>query len=531
MFVSVKNLSISFAKPEGGTAFAVKGVDFEIQEGETLALVGESGSGKSLTALSLMKLLPRSAQTKGQFVFQGEEVHTKTEREMQKIRGSRIAMIFQEPMTALNPLHTIGKQITEILERHQPLSKKSERLEQIHALLEEVGLGKLKSRLSAYPHQLSGGERQRVMIAMAIACEPELLLADEPTTAVDVTLQVQILRLLKKIQKERNLSILFITHDLKIVEQMADRVAVLKQGELIETSCVKTFFKKPKHEYSRLLLDSRPKGEPPAPAFEGNIVMSAKDVSVKFASKKNLWGKVTHWNIAANEISLEIKKGQSLGIVGESGSGKTTLAMALLHLQKASGKIVFMGEDISNFSASELQSLRSKLQIVFQDPFGSLNPRLSIGEIIGEGLRVHQPKLSRENRRVLSAKSLEGLGLSADMLDRYPHEFSGGQRQRIAIARAMILKPEIVVMDEPTSALDVTVQAQIVELLRDLQNKTGVSFLFISHDLQVVRAVCHEVIVMQAGKLVEQGSAKQIFENPKQEYTRNLVNASLGEAL
>ncbi len=531
MLASIKNLSISFSRPEGEEGYAVKDISFDIKKGETLALVGESGSGKSLTALSLMKLLPGSSKIKGETYFKDEELQKKTDREMQKIRGSQIAMIFQEPMTALNPLHTIGKQITEILELHTPLSSKRERLDEICQLLEEVGLSKLISRLDAYPHQLSGGERQRVMIAMAIACEPELLLADEPTTAVDVTLQVQILRLLKKIQKERDLSILFITHDLKIVEQMADRVAVLRQGELMELTPVKSFFKKPKHEYSRQLLASRPKGEPSAPVSNTKSILIAENIKVKFATEKNFWGKVTNWNIATNDISLEVKEGHSLGIVGESGSGKTTLAMALIRLQKASGKIVFMGEDISNLPSSELQKLRSNLQIVFQDPFGSLNPRLSIAEIIGEGLRVHRPELSREARRALSVNALEELGLSANMLDRYPHEFSGGQRQRIAIARAMILKPDLVVMDEPTSALDVTVQAQIVELLRDLQKKTGVCFLFISHDLQVVRAVCHEVLVMQSGKLVEWGSAKQIFDSPKQKYTKDLVNASLGEAV
>ncbi len=526
MLASVKNLSISFNANKNKPNQVVKGVSFSISKGETLALVGESGSGKSLSALALMKLLPQSAHSDGDIIFEGENIHDKTEREMQKIRGSRISMIFQEPMTALNPLHTIEKQLTEILEHHSIVEGANAIKDKINQLLIEVGLEKLKDRLNAYPHQLSGGERQRVMIAMALACEPELLLADEPTTAVDVTLQEQIIKLLKNIQKKRGLAILFITHDLKAVEKIAHRIAVLKSGELVETTETKAFFKNPAHEYSRKLLASRPKGSPPTPVANENVILEANSLSVRFPTKKNIWGKTVEWNQAVKGASLSLRQGHSLGIVGESGSGKSSLAMALINLQKSDGSILFMGNRLSEASREELKSLRGDLQMVFQDPFGSLNPRMSVVEIVGEGLRVHHPQLSSDERRSRAGAALEDLGLSSNMLDRYPHEFSGGQRQRIAIARAMILEPKLVVMDEPTSALDVTVQAQIIGLLRELQVRTNVAYLFISHDLAVVRAVCHNILVMKDGVIIEQGTVKQIFEAPRRHYTRTLIQAS-----
>lgn len=527
MLLLVDNLTISFPDSDGKHCPVVDHVSFHIEKGETLALVGESGSGKSLTALSLMKLLPKSAKVTGEAVFEGEALFQKTERQMRKIRGSQISMIFQEPMTALNPLHTIEKQLTEILMLHSMVPKEEELKDKIMQLLEEVGLGKIKDRLDAYPHQLSGGERQRVMIAMALACEPELLLADEPTTAVDVTLQEQIISLLKNIQKKRGLAILFITHDLKVVEKVAQRVAVLKEGELVELAETKSFFKNPSHPYAKKLLDSRPKGMPPAPAVNENVILKARDLSVRFPAKKNFLGRVIEWNQAVKKVNLSLKQGHSLGIVGESGSGKTSLAMALIGLQRSEGDIVFMGHPIEKSNRIERKALRADLQMVFQDPYGSLNPRMSVSEIVSEGLEVHKPQLTLEERRKKAVKALEELGLSEDMLDRYPHEFSGGQRQRIAIARAMILEPKLVVMDEPTSALDVTVQAQIIDLLRELQARTNVSYMFISHDLAVVRAVCHDIIVMNSGQIVEYGSAKSIFKNPQRLYTQKLIDASM----
>ena len=526
MLISVKNLSINFTDTEGAINQVVNNISFEIAQGETLALVGESGSGKSLTALSLIKLLPSSAEIKGEIVFEGENIHEKTERQMRNIRGSRISMIFQEPMTALNPLHTIEKQLSEILEHHAITSSRQQTSEKVNQLLAEVGLEKLKDRLNAYPHELSGGERQRVMIAMALACEPELLLDDEPTTAVDVTLQQQIINLLKNIQEKRNLAILFITHDLKAVEKIANRIGVLRAGELLEITETKAFFKRPAHQYSRALLASRPTGEPARPSANENVILEASDISVRFAMKKNFIGKTIQWNQAVKDASLSLKQGHSLGIVGESGSGKTSLAMALIKLQKSEGSIIFMGNSLDEKFKDEYKSLRADLQMVFQDPFGSLNPRMSVAEIVGEGLLVHKPHLNDIERRQKSAKALEDLGLSADMLDRYPHEFSGGQRQRISIARAMILEPRLVVMDEPTSALDVTVQAQIIELLKELQVRTGVAYLFISHDLAVIRAICHEILVMKSGEVVEYGKAKQIFSKPQRYYTKKLIEAS-----
>lgn len=531
MVLAIKDLSIRFPLSDGsGYQVVVDTLSLSLAQGEIMGLVGESGSGKSMTALAIMQLLPQSARMSGEIEFEGEALHQKTERQMRKIRGARIAMIFQEPMTALNPLHTIGKQLSESLEVHQVLKKGESVNNKIKQLLNEVGLEKLSDRLNAYPHQLSGGERQRVMIAMALACEPELLIADEPTTAVDVTLQAKILDLLKEIQKARNLSILFITHDLHIVERIADNVAVLRKGKLIEFSEKKAFFKKPSHEYSQKLLDSRPKGTASPPPSNGKLLLEANDVSVRFPMESNFYGKTIAWIHAVKGAGLKLKQGHALGIVGESGSGKTTLAMALLQLQAYQGRVVFQGKAIDELNKEQKKLLRSNLQIVFQDPFSSLNPRMTIEQIIGEGLKVHEPELANSKVKHRVSSLLKELDLDDSMLNRYPHEFSGGQRQRISIARALVLEPELIVMDEPTSALDVTVQAQIIDLLKKIQDKTGVSYLFISHDLEVIRALCHEIIVMRSGEIVEQGDTEALFKNPKHGYTQMLMNASIRAA-
>ncbi len=519
--LSINNLSLSF-----GTFAAVNNISFSIQKGEMLALVGESGSGKSLTALSCLGLQPGNAHVSGSITFDGQEVVGAGERQLRAVRGKRVGMIFQEPMTSLNPLHTVGRQILESCGAERAQDPVQPAAHRIGALLDQVGLSHLKTRLNAYPHQLSGGERQRVMIAMAIANSPALLIADEPTTAVDVTLQVKILKLLKQLQKEMNMAILFITHDLTVVRRLANRVAVMSNGEIVEQGTVESVFKNPQHAYTKHLLASEPKGSPlPYPA-DAKPIIESENLKIWFPVKKGLLQRTSGYIKAVDDVSIAIPEGSTLGVVGESGSGKTTLAFALLRLIKSESRIVFLSRDIHSLKTKALRPLRQKMQLVFQDPYGSLNPRMNIRQIIEEGLLVHFPYKGEAERRSDIEAILRDVGLPADIQQRYPHEFSGGQRQRISIARAMVLRPKFVVLDEPTSALDLSVQAQIIELLKSLQQKYGLSYMFISHDLRVVKAIAHRIAVMRAGKIVEQGDAKTIFETPRQEYTKSLIKAA-----
>ncbi len=527
--IDIKNLGVDF-KTTDGTFNAVKNVSFTIDRGQTVALVGESGSGKSVTALSIMQLLPyplASHPAGSSIVFEGkDELVGKKDAFMRGIRGSQISMIFQEPMTALNPLHTIERQIGEMLKLHQKMSD-AQAKPRVLELLNLVQLPMMKDRLNAYPHELSGGQRQRVMIAMALANNPELLIADEPTTALDVTVQAEILELLERLQSELNMAMLIITHDLSIVEKFADHVCVMKNGEIVEQAPAAELFAAPKHDYSKMLLAAQPRGTAPAPAGNAATVVEATDVRVHFPRKKNFFGKVTQVVKAVDGVDVTVKAGHTLGIVGESGSGKSTLGFALLRLVNGQGAIRFNGTDISSYTRKQMTPLREDMQIVFQDPFGSLSPRMSVAEIIGEGLKVHRPDLSDAQRDDLVVKALNDVHLKPETRHRYPHEFSGGQRQRIAIARAMVLEPKFLVLDEPTSALDVSVQSQIVDLLRELQAKHNLAYLFISHDLRVVRAMAHDLIVMKDGKVVEAGPAAQIFAAPKETYTKVLMDAAL----
>lgn len=515
--LSVENLSVAF-----GQSTVVNDVSFTLEKGEMLAVVGESGSGKSLTALSILGLQPAGAAVSGQVRFDGQELLPANEAVFSSIRGRRISMVFQEPMTALNPLHTIGKQLAEVLAIH----KQKPSTEVIGELLEQVGLSHLKDRLATYPHQLSGGERQRVMIAMAIANKPDILIADEPTTAVDVTVQVKILALLKELQQALGMAIIFITHDLTIVRRMADRVAVMQKGQIVEQGKVDGVFASPAHAYTRQLMASEPKGQPlPVPAGAKPLV-ACESLRVWFPIKKGILGRTAGHVKAVKDLSITIPESTTLGLVGESGSGKTTLGFALLRLISSQGNIHFGDKDISRCKTKELRPLRQTMQVVFQDPFSSLSPRMTVAQIIEEGLVVHFRELSEEERTRRVEDILHEVGLSPEAKNRYPHEFSGGQRQRIAIARAMVLQPRFVVLDEPTSALDLTVQAQIIELLKKFQKERGVSYLFISHDLRVVRAIAQHIVVMQAGSIVEQGPTVDIFERPAQEYTKTLINAA-----
>jgi microcin C transport system ATP-binding protein len=526
--LDIKNLSVQF-KTGGGIFTAVDTINFSLAKGETLALVGESGSGKSVTALSIMQLLPYpvAAHPQGSSIkFNGEEMVGKPENILRTIRGSQIGMIFQEPLTALNPLHTVEKQISEVLFLHQNMSKENARA-RVLELLDLVGLEGLKTRLGAYPHQLSGGQRQRVMIAMALANNPELLIADEPTTALDVTIQAQILELLQDLQKRLGMALLIITHDLSIVEKMADRVCVMQSGKIVEQGDTAELFKNPQHTYTKMLLSAQPKGEAIAAKADAPVLLDATAIKIHFPKTKSFFGKITEWVKAVDNVDIVAKKGQTIGVVGESGSGKTTLGLGLLKLVKAEGRIVFQGRDIGPLNRKAMLPLRQNMQIVFQDPFGSLSPRMSVGAIIGEGLEVHRKTISKDAREELIIKALEAVHMDPETRHRYPHEFSGGQRQRIAIARALALEPEFIVLDEPTSALDVSVQAQIVDLLRELQQKHGLSYMFISHDLRVVRAMAHDLIVMKNGKVVESGPAAAIFANPQQPYTKTLLEAAL----
>jgi microcin C transport system ATP-binding protein len=524
--LEVKDLSVNF-KVEGGTLEAVRRASFEIDKGETLALVGESGSGKSVTALSILQLLPypKAWHPGGSVRLDGRALIGADEPTLRQVRGDRVGIIFQEPMTSLNPLHTIERQIGETLMLHRGMSRAGARGRALE-LLHLVRLQEAEERLGAYPHQLSGGQRQRVMIAMALANEPDLLIADEPTTALDVTIQAQILTLLKDLQQRLGMAMLLITHDLTIVRKVADRVCVMTDGEIVEAGPVGEIFERPQHAYTRHLLAAEPKGRPPARAADAPVVMAADHVKVHFPIQRGLLRRTVGHVKAVDGVDVVVRRGQTVGVVGESGSGKTTLGLALLRLIRSEGGIRFQGQDVQSWPSHRLRPLRRHMQIVFQDPFGSLSPRMSVGQIIEEGLKLHRMGGDRQGRRQLVAKVLEEVGLDPASQDRYPHEFSGGQRQRISIARAIVLEPSFVVLDEPTSALDMSVQAQIVDLLRDLQARHGLAYLFISHDLRVVRALSDEVIVMRAGEVVEHGPAATIFEAPRHPYTRALMAAA-----
>ncbi|MDX3929960.1 MAG: ABC transporter ATP-binding protein [Shinella sp.] len=524
--LSVRDLSVAFHQG-GNTSLAVDRVSFDIRRGEVVALVGESGSGKSVSANSILKLLPYPAAShpSGEVIFAGRDLMKASDAELRDVRGNDITMIFQEPMTSLNPLHTIEKQIGEILELHQGVKDAAARV-RILELLNQVGIREPEKRLSAYPHELSGGQRQRVMIAMALANRPELLIADEPTTALDVTVQAQILELLRKLKDDHGMSMLFITHDLGIVRKFADRVCVMTNGRIVESGPVEDIFTAPKHDYTRHLLASEPRGAP-LPADGGKpVVMEAEDVKVWFPIKAGFLRRVVDHVKAVDGIDVTLRAGHTLGVVGESGSGKTTLGLALTRLISSQGRIAFVGRDIGSYSFKEMRPLRNRMQVVFQDPFGSLSPRMSVADIVAEGLKIHERSLSEAERDKRVAAALEETGLDPSTRWRYPHEFSGGQRQRIAIARAMVLKPEFVMLDEPTSALDMSVQAQVVDLLRSLQEKHNLAYLFISHDLKVVRALANDIIVMRGGKVVEKGPASRIIEAPSEPYTRALMAAA-----
>ena len=527
--LSVRDLSVAFHQG-GRESLAVDKVSFDIGRGEIVALVGESGSGKSVSAASILKLLPYPAAShpSGQVLFDGRDLMTASENELRAVRGNAITMIFQEPMTSLNPLHTIERQIGEILTLHQGLAGAPARA-RVLELLHQVGIREPEKRLTAYPHELSGGQRQRVMIAMALANRPKLLIADEPTTALDVTVQAQILELLGRLKTEHGMSMLFITHDLGIVRKFADRVCVMTKGEIVEAGAVDEIFERPQHPYTKKLLASEPRGEPPLLDETKPVVMQGEEIRVWFPIKAGFLRRTVDHVKAVDGVDLTLRAGQTLGVVGESGSGKTTLGLALSRLISSKGRISFIGKDINAFSYSEMRPLRDRLQIVFQDPFGSLSPRMSIGEIIAEGLKVHEKQLTAEERDARVAWALEEVGLDPSTRWRYPHEFSGGQRQRIAIARAMVLKPRFVMLDEPTSALDMPVQAQVVDLLRDLQAAHDLSYLFISHDLAVVRAMADYIVVMKQGRIVEEGPTEAIFERPREIYTQELMAAALDQ--
>lgn len=525
--LTIKDLSVNFVNG-GQLTPAVKNLNLTIHKGETLAVVGESGSGKSVSALSILQLLPYpvAQHPSGSIVFDGQELMHAKPNVLRAIRGNRISMIFQEPMTSLNPLHTIEKQISEVLFLHKKMTPAQARARVIE-LLELVGLQRLTKRLGAYPHELSGGQRQRVMIAMALANEPDLLIADEPTTAVDVTVQAQLLKLLQELQQKMGMAILLITHDLSVVRKMADRVAVMYRGDLVELADTKNLFDNPQHEYTRMLLAAQPKGQPNPVNENAPPIVQAQDLKVWFPIKKGVFQRVVDHVKAVDGVDITVRRGQTLGVVGESGSGKTTLGMALLRLIRSEGLVMFNGRPMSEMNAADMRSLRRDMQVVFQDPYGSLSPRLSVGQIVSEGLEVHYKDLSRSEREDRVVQALREVGLDPETRHRYPHEFSGGQRQRVAIARAMVLNPKFVILDEPTSALDMSVQAQIVDLLRGLQEKHHLAYMFISHDLRVVRAMSHEVMVMRGGVVVERGPTAQIFDSPQEDYTRALIAAAL----
>ncbi len=534
--LSLRDLSVSFRSGPLGKRDdrkvareirAVRNISFDIERGETVALVGESGSGKSVSALSILQLLPypMAHHPSGSILFDGEELMGAKKGTLRAIRGNRIAMIFQEPINSLNPLHMIGRQIAEVLFLHKGMNAAQARARALE-LLDLVGLDEPERRLVSYPHQLSGGQRQRVMIAMALANEPDLLIADEPTTALDVTIQAQILKLLADLQARLGMAMLLITHDLGIVRKMAGRVCVMKDGEIVESGETAHIFDTPTHAYTRELLSAEPGGSPGPGNPEAPVLLNTDNLKVWFPIKKGVLRRVVGHVRAVDGVTLDLRQGRTLGVVGESGCGKTTLGLGLLRLEKSDGGIRFGGRAIDQLGWREMRPLRREIQMVFQDPFASLSPRMSIGQIISEGLAVHAIGEDAAERRDIIDAALIDVGLDPAMVDRFPHEFSGGQRQRIAIARALVLHPSFIVLDEPTSALDMSVQAQIVDLLRDLQARYGLAYLFISHDLKVVRALAHDIIVMRAGKVVEQGTADRIFDNPVEPYTRALMAAA-----
>ena len=529
--VDVRDLSVRFSSG-GGALDAVKHVSFSVAKGEIVALVGESGSGKTVSALSIMRLLPypSASHPSGSILFNGQDLLKAPDAVMRDIRGEKISIIFQEPMTSLNPLHSIEKQVGEVMKLHHGLDDAATRARVIE-LLRKVGLDNPERRLHAFPHQLSGGQRQRVMIAMALANEPDLLIADEPTTALDVTIQAQILELLKSLQRELGMAMLLITHDLGVVRRMADRVYVMSQGEVVEGGATAEVFERPKHPYTRHLMSAEPKGKPPKPAPSAPVVLETENLKVWFPIKRGMLRRTVDHIKAVDGMSLKLRAGETLGVVGESGSGKTTLGLALLRLVSSQGPIAYVGKRIDGFDSRQMRPLRKEMQVVFQDPYGSLSPRLSISQIIAEGLTIQNPGMGYEERRTRVGKALAEVGLDPGCQDRYAHEFSGGQRQRIAIARAMVLEPKFVLLDEPTSALDMSVQAQIVDLLRDLQSRHDLAYLFISHDLKVVRALANYVVVLKSGKVVEEGTADAIFTSPQAPYTKALLAAAFDIAV
>jgi microcin C transport system ATP-binding protein len=524
--VDVRGLSVRFSS--GGHAVdAVQGISFDIRKGETVALVGESGSGKTVSALSIIRLLPYPAASHptGEILFDGTDLLKAPGDIMRSIRGEKISIIFQEPMTSLNPLHSIEKQVGEIMKLHHGLDD-AEVHKRVLDLLRKVGLSEPEKRLGAFPHQLSGGQRQRVMIAMALANEPDLLIADEPTTALDVTIQAQILELLKSLQSELGMAMLLITHDLGVVRKMADRVNVMNAGKIVEHGRTSEVFANPQHAYTKHLMSAEPKGKPPTTSQSAPVVLETDDLRVWFPIKRGLLRRTVDHIKAVDGLSLKLRAGETVGVVGESGSGKTTLGLALLRLVSSKGPIAYVGQRIDSFDSRQMRPLRKQMQVVFQDPYGSLSPRLSISQIIEEGLLIQTPDMKYDERRRRVGAALKEVGLDPNAQDRYAHEFSGGQRQRIAIARAMVLEPKFVLLDEPTSALDMSVQAQIVDLLRDLQKKHDLAYLFISHDLKVVRALANYVVVLRNGKVVEEGEAEQVFADPQAPYTQALLAAA-----
>jgi len=530
--LKIEDLSVSFNMGSANEVKAVKNISFSINKGEMLAIVGESGSGKSVSALSILRLLPYplASHPSGSIIFDGEDLMQKKPESLCDIRGNNISMIFQEPMTSLNALHSIEKQIAEAISIHNPGLAKKAIKDRIVELLSMVELDELKDRMHSYPHELSGGQRQRVMIAMALANDPDILIADEPTTALDVTVQVQILTLIKDLQKNLGMAIILITHDLTIVENIADRVAVMHEGEIVEQGDVSAVFSNPQHKYTKHLLSCTPGGEPDKVSSQAKEILKACDLKVHFPVKKGSFGRVRSYIKAVDGISLDIRAGETIGVVGESGSGKSTLAFALLRLVKSTGSIVFNGNELQGMKSKQLRPLRKEMQFVFQDPFSSLNPRLPISQIIGEGLLAHDIGESKEEQNDIIDAVLTDVGLDPEIKTRYPHEFSGGQRQRIGVARALVLKPSFIALDEPTSALDISTQTEILHMLKNLQKQYSLAFMFISHDLRVIKSISHKIIVMKQGKVIESGSNHEIFSNPQTDYTKTLISAAFNIA-